>query len=431
MIQKYIDSDFSGLFGNGVFMRLFFGRVVTDVGDSLYFIGSMWIVFELTGSAFYTGVATALMRIPDILTVFIGPLIDRWQLRRILLSTQLINGVAVLLVPLAALTGHLSVWLVLFLIPLLKFINGFVYPAQNAALPRLVEEDELTRANSLFSTSLRTVDMIANAAAGALIAIIGAVALFVVNSVTFAVAALMFIGVTVPKKNRKDDAETEDTTDDGTTNESGYLVEFREGIDYVRGSALPAVLFGMMVNNLAAVAVTAILPAFADSIGGPAVYGLLTAAIGAGGLVGAASAFLVEDLPFGWVAAAAHFSSGALILVAVAVPGVWATALLVFIATIPTGMCNVLFFSMVQSTVDNTLLGRVTSLVSGALSMMAPAGGLLGGALGSAVGNVMALYGVGITIGLIGIYYLLHPQLNALSPVTEINEAQLGLKQPD
>lgn len=428
MIQEYVNSDFSGLFKNGVFMRLFFGRVVTDVGDSLYFIGSMWIVLELTGSPFYTGVATALMRIPDILTVFIGPLVDRWRLRRILLSTQLINGVAVLLVPLAALTGHLSVWLVLFLIPLLKFINGFVYPAQNAALPRLVEEDELTRANSLFSTSLRTVDMIANAVAGALIAIIGAVALFVVNSVTFAVAAIMFVGVTVPKTNRKDDAEIEDATDDGDADEGGYLVELREGIDYVRGSALPAVLFGMMVNNLAAVAVTAILPAFADSIGGPAVYGLLVAAIGAGGLVGAASAFLVEDLPFGWVAAVAHVSSGALILVAIAVPGVWATALLVFIATIPTGMCNVLFFSMVQSTVDNTLLGRVTSLVSGALSMMAPAGGLLGGTLGSAVGSVTALYGVGITIGLIGIYYLLHPQLNALSPVTEINEAQLGLK---
>ncbi|MFC4451370.1 MFS transporter [Halorussus aquaticus] len=431
MLQKFVNSDFGGLFKNGVFMRLFFGRVVTDVGDSLYFIGSMWIVLELTGSPFYTGVAAALMRIPDIFTVFIGPLVDRWRLRRILLSTQLINGVVVLLVPLAALTGHLSVWLVLFLIPLLKFINGFVYPAQNAALPRLVEEDELTRANSLFSTSLRTVDMIANAIAGALIAIIGAVALFVVNSVTFAVAAIMFVGVTVPKTNGKDDVETEDATDNGDADEGGYLVELREGIDYVRGSALPAVLFGMMVNNLAAVAVTAILPAFADSIGGPAVYGLLVAAIGAGGLVGAASAFLVEDFPFGWVAAVAHVSSGALIFVAIAVPGVWATALLVFIATIPTGMCNVLFFSMVQSTVDNTLLGRVTSLVSGTLSMMAPAGGLLGGALGSAVGSVTALYGVSITIGLIGIYYLLHPQLNDLSPVTEINEAQLGLKQPD
>lgn len=424
------DTGFCGLIENTTFLRLFSGRVITDAGDSLYLIGAMWLVWELTGSPFYTGLAAALVRVPDLLNVFVGPLVDRWQLRRILLSTQVINGIGVLVVPIAALMGHLSVWVVLVLIPVLTFVNGFVYPAQNAALPRIVEENELTRANSLFSTSIRTVDMVANAVAGVLIAVVGAVALFLLNSVTFAIAVVLFVGVTVPKAtNRGSTADTETEGNDGVdANDAGYIAELREGIDYVRGSALLPMLFGIMVYNFAATALTALFPAFADSLAGPAVYGLLVAAMGAGSLVGTGSAFLVEKHPIGWVAIIAHLVSGSLLLAAVAVPGVWGTGILLFISVIPTGAFNVLFFSMVQSAVDDALLGRVASLMRTFLSAMAPAGGLVGGAVAGVVGSVTALYGVGGIIAVIGCYFLLHPQLRSLPSVAETDEATLGLR---
>lgn len=428
--RSFNESDFSGLVTNMSFVRLFSGRVITDAGDSLYFIGTMWLVWELTGSAFYTGLATAFVRMPDLLSVFIGPLVDRWRLRRLLLSTQLINGIGVLVVPIAAVMGHLSVWLVLLLIPMLYFVNGFVYPAQNAALPQIVESDELTRANSLFSTSVRTVDMVANAVAGVLLAVIGAVALFVVNSVTFAIAALLFVGVTVPKTTRNDTADTE-TQEERDGNDDGYVAELRDGISYVRGSVLPAMLFGMMVNNFAATALTAILPIFADSLAGPTVYGLLVAAMGAGSLVGAGGAFLVEDHPIGWVAIASNVFSGSLLVAAVAAHGVWTTGAVLFMVAVPIGTFNVLFFSMVQSAVEDAFLGRVTSLMRTFLSGIAPVGGVLGGAIASVVGSAMALYGVGGMIALIGVYYFLHPQLRSLPSVAETDEAALGVRSAE
>lgn len=423
------DTGFSGLVRNTTFLRLFSGRVVTDTGDSLYLIGTMWLVWELTSSPFYTGLATAFVRVPDLLTIFIGPLVDRWKLRRILLSTQIINGIGVLIVPVAAVIGHLSVWLILAVIPMLNFINEFVYPAQNAALPQIVTEDDLTRANSLFSTSIRTVSMIANAIAGALIAAIGAVSLFVVNSVTFAIAAVLFVGVAIPKTTDQGSSlDTETEEKDVDSNGDGYVAELREGINYVRGSALLAMLFGVMVYNFAATAITAILPSFADSLAGPAVYGLLVAAMGAGSLVGTAGAFLVENHPISWVAIIANFLSGSLLFAAAAVPGVWATGLLLFAAIIPTGAFNVLFFSMVQSAVDDAVLGRVTSLMRTFLSALAPAGGLAGGAIAGVVGSGTAMYGLSGIIAIIGLYYLLHPKLRSLPPVAETSEVALGLR---
>lgn len=431
MVRSLSETGFGGLVENTTFRRLFAGRVITDTGDSLYFIGTMWLVWELTGSTFYTGLATALVRVPDVLRVFIGPLVDRWQLRRILLGTQLINGAGVLVVPLAAAMGQLSVWLILLLIPVLNFVNGFVYPAQNAALPRIVDQEELTRANSLFSTSIRTIDMVANAVAGVLVAVVGAVTLFVLDSVTFAVAAALFVGVAVPApSNPGDDAEPDagDTVDEAS---NGYVTELRDGLGYVRGSTLPALLFGTMVSNFAATAITAMLPSFADSLAGPAVYGLLVAAMGAGNLVGAGGAFLVEEYPVSWVAVGTNTVSGTLLLTAVAAPGVPATVALLFAAAVPIGTFNVLLSSLIQSAVADSFLGRVTSLMGTVLSGMAPAGGLLGGVVAGVVGSATAMYSVGGLIAVVGFYYLLHPRLRALPAVVEADETTLGLGASD
>ena len=269
----------------------------------------------------------------------------------------------------------------LVVIPISNFVNNFVYPAQNAALPRLVGDDLLTRANSLFSTTTQTVDTVARGVAGALIAALGgAVALFAVDAVTFVVAALLFAGVTVPAtrddasedgEDTSDDADDPDgsndrgagigdgertgdeaTDDEGTTGHEtaadgdaeGYFAELRDGFAYVRGSALLVIMLGAMGSNLASVGATAVIPAFADSLAGPAAYGVLVAATGARSLAGTGSGFLVEDYSFSLVMIVGSIVSGLLWVVAIAVPGVWPTATLLFAAGVPTGIFNSSFF---------------------------------------------------------------------------------------
>lgn len=125
---------------------------------------------------------------------------------------------------------------------------------------------------------------------------------------------------------------------------------------------------------------------------------------------------------------ASYFSSGSLLIAAVAAPGLWATGALFLMVAIPIGIVNVLFFSMVQSALDDAFLGRVTSLMRSVLSGIAPAGGLLGGAVAGVAGSVTTLYGMGSIVAVIGAYYLLHPRLRSLPSVTETNEAVLGIR---
>ncbi|HZD43167.1 MAG TPA: hypothetical protein VE134_03840, partial [Methanomicrobiales archaeon] len=96
------------LFENRTFSRLFLGRLITNAGDSAYAVAAMWLAFQLGGSSFYTGLAGFLTMLPQTLQFLLGPLVDRWQIRRILLGTQLAQGILVLTIPVAYAMGWLT-----------------------------------------------------------------------------------------------------------------------------------------------------------------------------------------------------------------------------------------------------------------------------------------------------------------------------------
>lgn len=92
--------DFINLFFlNSNFRNLFLGRLITNAGDSIYFVAAIWMVYQLGGSAFYTGLVGAFTLLPKALQFMIGPLIDQWSLRKTLTTTQLLQFVLVLMIP--------------------------------------------------------------------------------------------------------------------------------------------------------------------------------------------------------------------------------------------------------------------------------------------------------------------------------------------
>ena len=282
------------LFRNTTFRRLFVGRLVTNVGDSLYYVAAMWLVYDLGGSAFYTGLAGFLTLTPQALQFLTGPFVDRWDLRQLLVGTQLIQGALVFVIPVAAMIGWLSVTVVLVVMPLAAMVSQFVYPAQNAALPRIVHEEELVDANSAFSFAYQGVDTAFMSLGGVFVALFGAISLYLIDSVTFALTALIFAVTRIP--------EAESTTDPGETDGvtsvfSDYGRKLREGIEYIHGTILVLTLGASVVVNFSIGAMMAVLPVFAASRGGSETYGILLAAITAGLLIGALGGSRLKQVP--------------------------------------------------------------------------------------------------------------------------------------
>jgi MFS family permease len=434
---------FLSVLKNTTFQKLFSGRVITDFGDSLYYIGTMWLVWDLTQNPTYVGIAGTLVNVPRLLTFLYGPLIESVDTRKILVGTQLINGIGVLIVPVVAFFDRLSVWTLLVLIPILQFVNELVYPTQDALLPRIVEEDELPRANSLFSTTLGGVDAGANAIAGVLISVIGAISLFLLNAGTFAVALLLFLSLNLPPQSPADGAlEARDETGSSSPNpeEGGdtgsgelvtkekiqqYTADLREGMKHVRGTVLFPMMIGLMVANVGIMAATTIMPTFAATIDGSIAYGLFMAAIGAGTLFGTATSFLVEDYPLGVVITAGMILSGALWAGAIAVSGLWLTGLLFFLATIALGFFDVLFISAIQAGVEDSLLGRVMSLLRTFSGGLLPVGSLVGGYAAARIGATPVMYAAGGSLVILGLYFGIHPEIRSLPATVNVNENSL------
>ncbi|MCU4752922.1 MFS transporter [Halobacteria archaeon AArc-curdl1] len=404
------------LVGHTNFRRLYAGHAVSRIGDELYFVAAMWLVYALTGSTVFTGLAAFLSRFPQAIGFLLGPIIDRAPLGRLIVTAEGLQGTVVLLVPVAAVFGVLNVWVVLAIMPMLGILERCSGPAQNAAIPRVIDETLLVRANSLISTGDRAIGALAQALAGALIAVIGAVALYAVNAATFVASAVLFSLLAIPSTEKSGSVPSA----------RAYLEDVAEGIDIVRrsvvghmvvGAALAAGFLGMAV---------AVLPAFADGIGGAATYGLLMAAMTVGSLIGALGASTLENVPFGWVTVGG-FAFAATCWLGAALAGSLPVVLVLFgLAFVPVGSYNVLVSASVQTGVPEELLGRVTATAGSVTGVVGPLGLLVGGILGDFLGSGAVIAAAAVGFSLIAVYWLVVPELRTLSPVESIGKGSFA-----
>ncbi len=398
------------------FRRLLAGRGVSVLGDGLYAVAAMWLVFELTGSSAYTGLAGALAQAPGVLAVAAGPFVDRLSLRRALTVAELLQAAFVLVVPLAALLGLLSVWVVLATLPLAALGKLLADPAQQAALPRAVDDDQLVRANSLFSVTRRAVDAAGRGVAGAVVAAAGALAAYAANVATFLVAAALFATLALPPRDR--DPEP---LEFGT-----YLAELRTGVDLLRTSVLGRMVVASLFASALFGAALAALPAFAATLGGPTTYGLLLAATTVGTVAGSVLAPFVDDRPFGWTTVLGFVVAGACWTAAVLVPGRAPTVALFALAQAPVGVYNVSVLATLQAGVPDDALGRVSSTVTTASTAVTPLGMLVGGLAADRLGPETVLLAGGAGTLLMALYYLVVPELRRFGPPAAVSDGQFA-----
>ena len=415
------------LWRNRSFRRFFAGQFVTNAGDSLYTVAVLWLVFELSGSTVLTGVANAILLLPWLLQILAGPIVDRLPLRPVLVGSQVLQGVVVLALPLAAATGHLSVGVVLAVVPLLTLATLLMAPMQATLVPRIVPDTRLSRANSALATVTLGLDMVFDALGGAFIAVFGATTLFLFDSATFAVAGLLFAGVVVQSDTATDE-EPASGTDESVL--GSYVADLRDGIDVLRGTVFVELVLTTAVANFAVGVTLAILPAFSSARGGPAVYGLLLGALGVGRLVGSLLAPRLEGVAYGRLLLVGHSLGAACWVAAVYVPSTALTVGLFGLAWVPAGASGVLTSTLNQTVFPTDLLGRVSSIKGTASGATLPLGSLVGGLVAASLGAVTTMGLAAFGFGFTGLYVLLRPRLRRLPAVADADPAAFDVTAP-
>jgi hypothetical protein len=415
-------AEWRSLWRNRDFRRFFGGQFVTNAGDSLYTVAVLWLVHDLTGSTLLTGLANAVLLLPWLLQVLAGPVVDRLPLRPVLVGSQVLQGMLVLLIPLAAAVGTLHVGVLFAVVPLLTLATLLMAPMQAALVPRLVADDNLSRANSALATVTLGLDMVFDALGGVFIAVFGATALFLFDAATFAVAGLLFAGIAVQQTDASDESDGPDESVLGS-----YAADLRAGIDVLRGSVFVELILTTAVANLAIGVTLAILPSFGDGLGGPAVYGLLLGALGVGRLVGSVVAPSLERVPFGWLLLVGHSLAAGCWVAAVAVPSPTLTVILFGLAWVPAGASGVLTATLNQTVFPTSVLGRVSSVKGTASGATLPLGSLGGGLVAELLGTTMTMGLAAAGFGFTGLYVLVRPRIRRLPAVADADAASFDV----
>ena len=266
---------------NRDYLQLWSGMLGSFTAMNMNQIARGFLAYHLTGSAAILGAVMLARGLPQMLfTLFGGVLADRLPKRKLLLATQIGSGTIVLITAILVATDRITVWQLI----VLGFVDGTIFafnmPSRQAILPEVVGPKDLMNAVALNNAGMNFTQVFGPALAGFLI---GSVPFIGLRYIFFVMAACYLLPVvtlthlkpkfiTPPRPPRP------------------MLEELQGGFRYVFQHEVLAMLLVLgLVPIFFGFSYQTLLPVFASekvlNVGASGL-GLMSAAVGAGALIG-------------------------------------------------------------------------------------------------------------------------------------------------
>ena len=260
------------------FRRLFAGLVVSMTAESmLLLVLAIWVK-GLTGSDSLAAATIFAAVAPMILAPLVGWFVDRFRRRPFLIAANL--AVAVLLTPLLLVGARADIWIIFAV----AAVYGLSYIAVAAAIQGLVKEavpeELLAEANGALQTVKQGLRLVGPLGGAGLYTLLGGPAVALTTSVAFVLAAAVI--ATIPVREQRPEP-----------GELRWLAEAAAGGRHLFGEpALRRLVLGVAVAVVAFGFAEALFFAYVDrGLGRPEAFlGVLSAAVGLGGIAGGLAA---------------------------------------------------------------------------------------------------------------------------------------------
>ena len=368
-------------------------RTISQIGDGVMVVALPWQVYELSNSPAAMGVVGAIETASIFVFVLVGGVAsDRVERKRVMIAADLARGLAGGVVGVLAVSGRLELWHLGLMVVVFGIGQGLSGPARGSIVPQLVREELLVQANSaLFTVNSLTMRFLGPAVGGVIIAAVGAGGAFVVDGVSFFVAALTIAFVSArPAARLLDEGERRTIVQD-----------VREGIGYVRNRVW---LWGTLLWMFIALPFTAapyvvLLPYLVkNELGGDSrSLGLIFAAGGVSAIVTSLAISQVRIPRSHTAFMYAMLGFGVFDLVAYAfTQAPWQAMVIAFVAEACLTSGVLVWNTLLQKAVPTEMLGRVRGLEWLAAFGLTPLAYVVVGQLAQAVGAraVMAAFGL-------------------------------------
>jgi MFS family permease len=341
------------------------GSTVSLVGTWVQRIGQDWLVLQLTHSGTALGISNAFQFVPVLFGgLWAGVVVDRYNRRRILMITQAVSAVLAAALGLLIVLGAQDVIEIYAMGFALGCVTIFDTPCRQAYVVEIVGPEHLLNAQSLYSLVYNGARLVGPVVGGFLIDAAGVAPTFFVNAASF-LAVIASLLLTDPAKLHQGERV------------SRAPRQVREGLRFAMSArdvrmALVLITFVSVFGQNFRV----VFPLLASQIfhGGAQTYGLLTAALGLGAVLGAlvtaaGSGFMLAQL----VGVVLVFGA-ANALVAIS-PSLWVALAVTTVLGAANMACNTLTRNVLLARSPASMRGRSISLYSFISQGSTPIGG--------------------------------------------------------
>ncbi|KAB8145206.1 MFS transporter [Chloroflexia bacterium SDU3-3] len=205
---------------NTPFRRLWYGQIVSQLGDWFDSIALYALLPRLTGSEQSVGLLLLAQFIP---TAIAGPLagviVDRLPRKLAMIGSDI--GRALLVLALLFIHDPSQVWMIYSIVVLKFTFSAFFDPARSAILPALVKREELVAANTISSATWSAMLAVGAALGGVVAGVFGTDVAFAIDAASFALSAVLIASVRVRETHMD------------TPTQTNHLQDLRAGVAYL------------------------------------------------------------------------------------------------------------------------------------------------------------------------------------------------------
>ena len=365
---------------NPSFRNLWYGQVISELGNWVNSIALYALILQLTGSGMAMAAAMMAKLLPMvIISPFAGVVIDRIDRKTVLIVSDILRCFTVLCFLIVE--SREDLWLVYALTLFEVALTGFFEPARSAILPSIVKKNHLVTANAISGATWSIMLTLGAALGGFVVSLFGVKVAFILDALTYLLSAWFIIKISYP--NTKSEEPVKKNNSSGI---KGLLEGGRYLISHPIVLALALLKSGMAIKG----GIMTLIPLFANRLwSDPAAVsvavGIMFSSRGIGSAIGPIliRKWLGESPKILQGSILAAFFLGSLALLAFSFSkNLWLTSLCIGLSGMFGSIVWVFSTALIHLEADRQFLGRIFGIEMALLTLIM---GISNGVVGVAI----------------------------------------------